>query len=70
LEKKKLLFCLVEISFSLSDAQRVFTIIMRKVVRKIRGLWNSKTIIYLDDLVFLHKDPNHLKKASERWPNS
>jgi hypothetical protein len=34
LEKKKLLFCFVGIFFSLSDTQRVFTIIIKKLLKR------------------------------------
>jgi hypothetical protein len=46
--------------FGLNDAPRVFTQLMKKAVREIREVWNIKAIIYLDDLLLLHPDPDHL----------
>jgi hypothetical protein len=51
--------------FGLNDAPRVFSMIMRKVPTAIREYWNIKTVVYLDDSILLHSDPEHLKKVGE-----
>jgi hypothetical protein len=52
----------VGMPFGLSDAPRVFSEIMKKVVKAIRCAWNVKAVVYLDDLLLLHPDPEHLRK--------
>jgi hypothetical protein len=49
--------------FGLSDAPRVFTMIMRKLVKHSREIWNIRCVIYLDDLLLLHEDKHYLKKV-------
>jgi hypothetical protein len=51
--------------FGLNDAPRVFSLIMRKVAKAIREYWNIKTVVYLDDIILLHQDPEHLKIVGE-----
>jgi hypothetical protein len=51
--------------FGLSDAPRVFTHIMRKVVHSIRDIWNVRAVIYLDDLLLLHQDKDYLQQIGE-----
>jgi hypothetical protein len=50
--------------FGLNDAPRVFTQIMKKCVMAIREIWRIRCVVYLDDLVFLHPDKNHLAKLA------
>jgi hypothetical protein len=35
-------YCFIGMPFGLSDTPRIFTIIMKKVVKRIRELWNIK----------------------------
>jgi hypothetical protein len=42
--------------FSLSDAPRVFSLIMKKVERVIREMWGVRVVIYLDDIIVLHQN--------------
>jgi hypothetical protein len=46
--------------FGLNGAPRVFTKIMKHVVRTIREIWNIKVVKYLDDILILHQDKSHL----------
>jgi hypothetical protein len=55
----------VGMPFGLSDAPRVFSQIIKKVVNTIRDLWRIKAVIYLDDLILLHQNPDHLKKVGQ-----
>jgi hypothetical protein len=52
----------VGMPFGLNDAPRVFSEIMKKVVKAIRRAWNVKAVVYLDDLLLLHQDPDHLRR--------
>jgi hypothetical protein len=51
--------------FGLSDAPRVFSLIMRKVERQIRELWGVKVVIYLDDIIVLHQEPKRLEEIGK-----
>jgi hypothetical protein len=51
--------------FGLSDAPRLFSLIMRKVERQIRELWGVKVAIYLDDIIVLHQDPKRLEEIGK-----
>jgi hypothetical protein len=51
--------------FGLSDALRVFSLIMRKIERQIRELWGVKVVIYLDDIIVLHQDPKRLEEIGK-----
>lgn len=51
-----------KILFGLIDAPRVFTIIMKKIVKHIGEVWNIRCVIYLDDLLLLHEDKNYIKQ--------
>jgi hypothetical protein len=50
----------VGMPFGLNNASRVFSMIMRVVTKTIREVWNIKSVVYLDDLIFLHQDHSHL----------
>jgi hypothetical protein len=50
--------------FGLNDAPRVFTQIMKKCVMAIQEIWKIRCVVYLDDLVLLHPDKNHLEKLA------
>jgi hypothetical protein len=51
--------------FSLSDAPRDFSLIMRKVERQIRELWGVKVVIHIDDIIVLHQDPKRLEEIGK-----
>jgi hypothetical protein len=55
----------VGMPFGLSDAPRVFSSIMKKVVTTIREVWNVKAVIYLDDLILLHQNPDILQNIGK-----
>jgi hypothetical protein len=46
--------------FALNNALRVFTQIIKKAIHAIREIWRVGCVIYLDDLLILHQDPNQL----------
>jgi hypothetical protein len=50
--------------FGLNDTPRVFTQIMKKCVMVIREIWRIRCVVYLDDLLLLHPDKNHLEKLA------
>jgi hypothetical protein len=52
-------------SFGLMDALRVLSQIMKKCVKAIREYWNIKATIYLDDLILLHQNRDHLEKVGQ-----
>jgi hypothetical protein len=56
------LYQFVGMSFSFND---VFSMIMRLVTKTIRELWSIKAVVYLDDLILLHQDCNHLKNVGK-----
>jgi hypothetical protein len=55
----------VGMPFVLNDAPRIFTKIMKFVVRTIREIWNIKVVIYLDNILILHQDKDHLEKVGQ-----
>jgi hypothetical protein len=57
-------FCYVGMPFGLSNAPRIFTKIMRKVMCHIREKWNIRGVVYLDDLLFLHQDQEELQRVT------
>jgi hypothetical protein len=57
------LYKYVGMPFGLSDAPRIFSLIMRKVIQAIRKIWNIKAVVYLDDLILLYPSAWHLKKT-------
>jgi hypothetical protein len=50
--------------FRLNDDLRVFTQIMKKCVMAIREIWKIRCVVYLDNLVLLHSNKNHLEKLA------
>jgi hypothetical protein len=50
--------------FDLNDTPKIFTQIMKKVVQAIKELWKIRCVIYLDDLLILHQNQNHLKRIT------
>jgi hypothetical protein len=38
---------------------------MKKCVKTIRECWNIKATIYLDDLILLHQDREHMEKVGQ-----
>jgi hypothetical protein len=60
------LYRFVGMPFGLNDAPRVFSMIMRVVIRQIRETWNIKAVVYLDDLILLHQDRSHLNEVSKK----
>jgi hypothetical protein len=55
----------VGMPFGLNDAPRAFTKIMKFVVRTIREIWNIKVVIYLDYILILHQDKDHLEQVGQ-----
>jgi hypothetical protein len=51
--------------FGLSDAPRVFSMIMKKVAQFIRETFHVNAVIYLDDLLLTHPNRRHLKSIGE-----
>jgi hypothetical protein len=37
---------------------------MKKAIHAIREIWRVRCVIYLDDLLILHQDPNRLKEIT------
>jgi ribonuclease HI len=50
--------------FGLNTAPETFTDIMRACIKQIRQRWRVTALHYLDDLLFLHPDPEYLKQAT------
>jgi ribonuclease HI len=50
--------------FGLKNAPRVFTKIMRVMMWEIRRRWKIRSVCYLDDLLFLHQDPQELNRIT------
>jgi ribonuclease HI len=50
--------------FGINTAPRTFTLLMRQCIKAIRERWQVTAIHYLDDLLFLHADPQYLAKAT------
>jgi hypothetical protein len=48
--------------FGVKSAPRIFSQIMHKVMTVIRQRWNVMSVQYLDDLLFLHRDPHWLRQ--------
>jgi hypothetical protein len=48
----------------LNDLLRVFIQIMKKCIMVIREIYRVKYVIYLDNLLLLHPNKNHLKKIT------
>lgn len=48
--------------FGYRDAPRTFTMIMRRVEKKIRETWNVRLISYLDDMILIHQDQEELRR--------
>jgi hypothetical protein len=51
--------------FGLSDAPRVFSLIMRKVEKAIREMWGVRVVIYLDDIIVLHQNEKDLERIGK-----
>jgi ribonuclease HI len=50
--------------FGLKNAPRVFTKIVRVMMWEIRRRWKIRSVCYLDDLLFLHQDPQELARIT------
>lgn len=55
-------FAFRALPFGYRDAPRTFTMIMRRVEKKIREMWNIRLISYLDDMIFIHQDQESLRR--------
>jgi hypothetical protein len=51
--------------FVLSDAPRVFSLIMGKVQRAIKKMWGVRVVIYLDDIIVLHQNEKDLERIGK-----
>jgi hypothetical protein len=51
--------------FGLKDDPRIFSHIMRYAATAIREFWKIRTMVYLDDIILLHQDKNHLLQAGK-----
>jgi hypothetical protein len=54
--------------FGLNNVPIVFTQIMKKAIHAIREIWRVRCVIYPDDLLILHQDPNRLRDSSPDNP--
>jgi hypothetical protein len=50
--------------FKISTALRTFTLLMRQCIKAVRQRWKVTAVHYLDDLLFLHRDREYLRKAT------
>jgi hypothetical protein len=56
--------------FGLSDAPRVFSLIIRKVEKTIREMWGVRVVIYLDDIFVLHQNEKELERIGKEISNA
>jgi hypothetical protein len=57
-------YCYTAIPFGINTVTRTFTLLMRQCIKAIRERWQVTAVHYLDDLLFLHADPQYLAKAT------
>jgi hypothetical protein len=50
--------------FGVNLAPRVFTKIMRKIMKEIRSRWKLKSIQYADDILLMSKDKEELERKT------
>jgi hypothetical protein len=55
-------FRYIGMPFGIKSPPRVFTHIMRATMTEIRQRWGISSVQYLDDLLFVHRDPLHLQR--------
>jgi hypothetical protein len=51
--------------FGVKHAPRIFTQVMRAAIREIRVKWSVRSILYLDDLLFLGREKEKLQRETE-----
>jgi hypothetical protein len=55
----------IQMPFGLSDAPRVFSLIMRKVKKAVREMWGVRVVIFLDDIIILHQNEKDLERIDK-----
>ncbi|KAH7828119.1 putative Transposon Ty3-G Gag-Pol polyprotein [Monocercomonoides exilis] len=57
-------FAFKGLPFGFKDARRIFTKLMRNVVKQVRKRWSARCLNYLDDIIILRDTKDALQKAT------